>query len=53
MKKEDFIKLLQRSSPNEIRDFICREGKKKLISPFIFEEGYEDNQMYKGKGKSN
>lgn len=35
MKKEDFLKFLQRSSPEEVRDFVMKEGKKKFICPFI------------------
>ena len=38
MEKENFIALLQRSTPNEIREFLMRKGKRKLISPFIFED---------------
>ena len=41
MKKEDFINLLKRDSPNEILDFIKRKGKKrKKINPLIF---FNDN----------
>lgn len=36
MDKESFITLLQRSSPDEIRKFIERKGKRKLINPFIY-----------------
>lgn len=47
MEKDDFIKLLQRSSPTEIREFIEKKGKRKLIDPFIFdinEEGDSNNE---------
>ena len=37
MDKTDFIAILQRSSPTEIREFIERKGKRKLIDPFIYE----------------
>lgn len=50
MEKENFIKLLQRSSPNDIREFLIKKGKTKLISPFIFlddTEGYEDKDKQK------
>ena len=36
MEKESFIAILQRSSPNEVREFIEKKGKRKLISPFIY-----------------
>ena len=37
MKKEDFLELLKRDSPNEILEFIKRKGKKrKYIEPLIF-----------------
>ena len=35
MQKENFLKFLQRSSPNEVRDFVMREGKRKLVCPII------------------
>lgn len=47
MEKVDFIKILQRSSPTEVREFIERKGKRKLIDPFIFdnnEEGDGNNE---------
>ena len=45
MEKNDFIKILQRSSPNEIREFIERKGKRKLIDPFIYEtENQKENK---------
>ena len=37
MKKEDFIDLLKRDSPNEILEFIKKKGKKKkIIDALIF-----------------
>ena len=39
MKKENFIELLKRDSPNEILEFIKSKGKrKKSIEPLIFED---------------
>lgn len=35
MERENFIELLKRSSPNDIRSFLERNGKRKRISPFI------------------
>ena len=35
MQRESFIELLNRSSPNEVREFLAKKGKRKLISPFI------------------
>lgn len=35
MDKISFIELLQRSSPNEVRDYIARKGKLKLVNPII------------------
>lgn len=42
MEKESFIEILARSSPNEVREFLMKKGKRKLICPFIFEEGYQE-----------
>lgn len=38
MEKENFISLLQRSSPNEVREFIERKGKLHKICPIVFVE---------------
>ena len=39
MKKEDFIELLKRDTPNAILEFIKSKGKKrKSIDPLIFED---------------
>ena len=38
MNKEDFITLLQRSSPIEIREYLERKGKRKKIYPIILVE---------------
>jgi hypothetical protein len=35
MEKKNFLEFLQRSSPNEVREFVMREGKKKLFCPII------------------
>lgn len=35
MKKENFLEFLKRSDPNEVREFVMREGKKKLYCPII------------------
>ena len=35
MNKEDFITLLQRSSPVEIREYLERKGKRKKVYPII------------------
>ena len=49
MDKESFIQLLQRSSPNDIREFLMKKGKRKLILPFIFEEGYSEADLLDSK----
>lgn len=51
MEKESFIEILARSSPNEIREFLMKKGKRKLICPFIFEEGYQENISENKKNK--
>lgn len=41
MKKDNFIKLLERNSPKEILEFVKRYGKKpKSINPIYF---FDDN----------
>ena len=35
MERGNFIELLNRSSPNEIREFLAQKGKRKSICPFI------------------
>lgn len=52
MEKEDFIKILQRSSPNEVREFIERKGKRKLIDPFIWDNISEGENTNEYSGKS-
>lgn len=42
MDKDSFIDLLNRSSPNEIREFLIEKGKVKLIYPFI---EYNDDEI--------
>lgn len=51
MEKENFIALLQRSSPNEIREFLMKKGKRKLITPFIYEDDYEKETVNNSKDK--
>jgi hypothetical protein len=38
MDKESFIGLLKRSSPNDIREFLQKKGKRKLVNPFYYVE---------------
>ncbi len=49
MEKESFIQLLQRSSPNDIREFLMKKGKRKLIVPFIFEDGFSEADLLENK----
>ena len=35
MDRENFIELLNRSSPNDIREFLIQKGKRKSICPFV------------------
>ena len=44
MKKEDFLELLKRDSPEEILEFIKRKGKKKkAVNPIVF-KNEDDNK---------
>ena len=44
MDKESFIEILARLSPNEVREFLIKKGKRKLICPFIFDEDYQKEE---------
>ena len=35
MKKENFLQFLQNSSPEEVKEFVMRTGKRKLVNPII------------------
>lgn len=42
MERENFIELLNRSSPNDIREFLISKGKHKSITPFIYDNKKEE-----------
>ena len=46
MEREDFIALLQKSSPEELHKYLSRHGKRKKIDPLVFfEEIPPDNTI--------
>lgn len=47
MEKENFIELLNRSSPNDIREFLIQKGKRKSICPFVEVKDNESNKKEK------
>ena len=44
MERENFIELLNRSSPNDIREFLIQKGKRKSICPFVEVKDNESNK---------
>ena len=48
MEKDNFIKLLERDSPEEILDYVKKHGKKpKSVSALIFYEDENDTKVGK------
>ena len=50
MDRENFIELLNRSSPNDIREFLIQKGKRKSICPFV--EVKDESNKEESSGKS-
>lgn len=48
MEKNDFIGFLQRSSPEEVLEFIKSKGKRKKVCPIIqYPEDYDISELLK------